>query len=77
MVHRPERLAEILSEMHAFRIEPKRMTLVYPRRDREPNIVLIEGLRDGAQGLRIARPFYIYDEKGQYTEEVRLIYDQN
>ena len=75
MVHRPERLAEILSEMHAARIEPKRMTLVYPRQEREPNIVLIEGLRDGAPGMRIAKPLYIYDEAGQYTDEVRRIYE--
>ncbi len=75
MVHRPERLAEILSEMHAARIEPKRMTLVYPRQGREPNIVLLEGLRDGAPGMRIAKPLYIYDEAGQYTDEVRRIYE--
>lgn len=75
MVHRPERLAEILSEMHAARIEPKRMTLVYPRQGREPNIVLLEGLRDGAPGMRIAKPLYIYDEVGQYTDEVRRIYE--
>ena len=45
MVHRPFRLAEIFSKMVAYHIEPKRMRLVYPFVDKEPNMVLIEGLR--------------------------------
>ena len=47
MVHRPFRLAEIISLMVQYRMEPKRMRLVYPYVDREPNMVLIEGLRGG------------------------------
>ena len=47
MVHRPFRLAEIFSKMVAYHIEPKRMRLVYPFVDKEPNMVLIEGLRGG------------------------------
>lgn len=74
MVHRPFRLAEIFSKMVAYRIEPKRMKLVYPYVDKEPNMVLIEGLRGGKSRLTVEKPLIVYKEPGVYTDEIYEIY---
>lgn len=74
MVHRPFRLAEILSKMTAHGIEPKRMRLVYPFIDREPNMVLLEGLLGGNSRLTVEKPLIVYKEKGVYTDEIYDVY---
>ena len=68
MVHRPFRLAEIISLMVQYRMEPKRMRLVYPYVDREPNMVLIEGLRGGKSRMTVEKPLIVYKEPGKYTD---------
>lgn len=70
MVHRPFRLAEILSKMIEVGIEPKRMRLVYPFVDKEPNMVLIEGMRGGNSRMTIEPPLIVYKEQGVYTDEL-------
>ena len=74
MVHRPFRLAEIFSKMIEYRIEPKRMQLVYPYVDKEPNMVLIEGLRGGKSRLTVEKPLIVYEKEGKYTSEIYDIY---
>lgn len=74
MVHRPFRLAEILGKMSAYRIEPKRMRLVYPYIDKEPNMVLIEGLKGGNSRMTVEKPLIVYKEPGVYMEEIYEIY---
>lgn len=74
MVHRPFRLAEIFSKMIEYHIEPKRMKLVYPFADKEPNMVLIEGLRGGRSRLTVEKPLIVYKEPGVYTDEIYDIY---
>lgn len=74
MVHRPFRLAEILSKMVSCRLEPKRMQLVYPFVDKEPNMVLLEGLRGGNSRLTVEKPLIVYREAGVYTDEIYEIY---
>lgn len=74
MVHRPFRLTEIITLMHEYRIEPKRMQLVHPYADKEPNMVLIEGLRGGKSGLTVEKPLIVYEEAGKYTREIYDIY---
>ncbi len=76
MVHRPFRLAEIFSLMVHYRIEPKRMRLVQPYVDKEPNLVLIEGLRGGNSRITVEKPLIVYEEPGVYTEELRAIYNR-
>ena len=73
-VHRPFRLVELLSGMHAYGIEPKRMRLVYPFIDKEPNMVLVEGVRGGNPRLAVEKPLIVYDKSGEYTEEIRRDY---
>ena len=74
MVHRPFRLAEIFSTMMKYHIEPKRMRLVHPYADREPNMVLIEGLKGGKSRITIEKPLIVYKEPNVYTDEIYEIY---
>lgn len=66
MVHRPFRLAEIFSTMMKYHIEPKRMRLVHPYADREPNMVLIEGLKGGKSRITIEN-LWLYTRHRMYT----------
>lgn len=74
MVHRPFRLAEIFCKMVEYHIEPKRMQLVYPYVDKEPNMVLIEGMRGGKSRITVEKPLIVYREPGKYTDEIYDIY---
>jgi tRNA1(Val) A37 N6-methylase TrmN6 len=74
MVHRPERLVDIFDLMRKHRIEPKRVRMVHPNTKREPNIVLIEGQRDGGRFLKWEAPLYVYKEDGGYSDEIEEIY---
>lgn len=74
MVHRPFRLAEILSKMVAAGIEPKRMRMVHPFIDKEPNMVLIEGLREGNSRMTVEPPLIVYKEVGVYNDELLTEY---
>lgn len=74
MVHRPFRLAEILAKMSAAGIEPKRMRLVYPHIDKEPNMVLLEGLRGGKPRMKVEPPLIVYEKDGTYTRELVELY---
>ena len=67
-------LAEIMSKMVEYKIEPKRMRLVYPYIDKEPNMVLIEGLRGGKSRVTVEKPLIVYKEQGVYTDEIYDIY---
>ena len=74
MVHRPFRLAEIMSKMVEYKIEPKRMRLVHPYIDKEPNMVLIEGLRGGKSRMTVESPLIVYKEPGVYMDEIYELY---
>jgi tRNA1(Val) A37 N6-methylase TrmN6 len=74
MVHRPERIADILCLMRKHKIEPKTIRMVHPNTKKAPNIVLIEGQRDGGAFLKWEPPLYIYNDNGGYTEEIERIY---
>jgi tRNA1(Val) A37 N6-methylase TrmN6 len=77
-VHRPGRLLDIVTSMRAHRIEPKRIQLVYSKAGKDANTLLIEGTKDGKPDLKILPPLYVYDQEGNYTEEVRrLLYGEN
>ena len=74
MVHRPFRLVEIFEVMTRYKLEPKRMKLVYPFVDREPNMVLIEGIKGGRSMIKIEKPLIVYEKPGVYTPEIYDIY---
>jgi tRNA1Val (adenine37-N6)-methyltransferase len=74
MVHRPFRLAEIICTLSRYGLEPKRMQLVYPYVDKEPNMVLIEAVRGGRPRMTVEKPLIVYEKPGVYTEEITGIY---
>ena len=74
MVHRPFRLSEIMVTMNRYRLEPKRMRLVYPYVDREPNMVLIEATRGGNPRITVEAPLIVWDAPNVYSKEMRENY---
>lgn len=77
MVHRPQRLADILCLMRSNSIEPKRLRMVHPSPGKKPNLVLVGGTRGGNPELRVQEPLYIYDSDGNYTREIHEIYNRD
>ena len=75
MVHRPFRLSEIFASLSRHRLEMKRMQLVYPFADREPNMVLIEARKGGRSFLTVERPLIVYESPGVYTKSILEIYN--
>ena len=73
MCHRPERLAELMSLMTEYKVEPKRLRLVCQRKGEEPWLVLVEGRRSGNTGLRIQPTLYV-EEDGNFSKEMIKIY---
>lgn len=71
IVHRPERILEILESMRKYNIEPKRIQFVYPKVSENSNIVLIEGRKNGKPGLKILPPLYTHNQNGEYTEQIQ------
>ena len=74
LVHRPFRLAEIISTLLTYKLEPKRMRLVYPFVDQEPNMVLLEACRGGNSRMRVEPPLIVYKEPGVYMPEIYEVY---
>lgn len=74
LVHRPERLADIMVLMRKYSLEPKRMQMVYPTAGKKPNIVLIEAVKGAMADLNVIPPLFVYDEKGHYTKELLDVY---
>ncbi len=75
LVHRPFRLAEIFGVLQKYRLEPKRMQLVHPYIDREPNMVLIEARKGGNSRLQVERPLIVFESPGVYTRSIQELYE--
>lgn len=76
MVHRTDRLIEIIEEFRKNNIEPKRIQLIYPKENTESNMVLIEGRKNGNVGLKILPPLIAHKQNGEYSEEVKKIFQE-
>ena len=74
MVHRPHRLAEIITALKTYKLEPKRMKLVHPFVDKEANMVLIEAVRGGRSMMKVEAPIIVYREPCVYTREIYDVY---
>ncbi|EJO7194602.1 tRNA1(Val) (adenine(37)-N6)-methyltransferase [Staphylococcus pseudintermedius] len=74
MVHRAERMLDLFESMRHYRIEPKRLHMIFSKPGKAAQTIVVEGRKGGRQGLDIAPPFYIYDEQGDYTPEMKEIY---
>ena len=75
MIHRPFRLAEIIRKMSEVGLEPKRMRMVHSYADREPSMVLIEGMKEANSGMVVMPPLVIYEKQGIYTKEITDFYN--
>ena len=71
LVHRPFRLAELIVTLTSHKLEPKRMRLVYPYADKEPNMVLLEAVRGGNSRMTVEPPLIIFDRPGEYSREIK------
>lgn len=76
MVHRPERLVDILNIMRNYKIEPKILRFVYPNEKSEPKLILIKGIKNAKPFLKIEKNLYIYNQEGKYTKEIKKIYNE-
>ena len=74
MVFRVERLVEVFEIMRKYRLEPKRLTNIFTKRDGESKICLIEGVKDGDKGLKVENPIFVYDENGKRSEYIEKLY---
>lgn len=72
-VHRPKRFIELIETMKKHRLEPKRIQFVYPKREMDANIVLVESIKGGKPDAKILPPITVYDDNGEYTDEIKEI----
>ncbi|WP_446899873.1 tRNA1(Val) (adenine(37)-N6)-methyltransferase [Clostridium sp. LBM24168] len=77
MIHRPDRLVDIMCCMRKYEIEPKLIRMVHPEANKAPNMVLIEGRNNGGKFLKWERPLYIHTKDGGYTDEINKIYGRD
>ena len=76
MVHRPERLVDIIYGLRENKLEPKKIRFVYSNEDsKEAKLILIKAVKNGGDFLQVEKPLYIYDKNGEYTEEILKIYN--
>ena len=76
MIHRPERLVDILYLMRKYKVEPKQIRFVSPNVNKEPNLVLIKGIKNANEFLKFEKNLYVYNEDGSYTDEILEIYNK-
>ena len=76
MVHRAERIVDILSTMRKYKIEPKRIRFVFSNPNSESKLVLIEATKNAKSFVKIEKPLYVYNESGHYTQEILQIYNK-
>ncbi len=74
LIHKPFRLAEIITLLVQYKLEPKRLRLIHPYAEKEPNLVMLEAVRGGGSWLTVEPPLIMYREKGVYTEEMERMY---
>ncbi|MFS9437336.1 GIY-YIG nuclease family protein [Streptococcus sobrinus] len=75
LVHRPDRFLEILDTLKKYKLAPKRVQFVYPKADKEANMILVEAIKDGSpDGLKILPPLVVHKPNGDYTDAIHDIY---
>lgn len=76
MVHRPDRLGDIIETFRRYKLEPKEMRFVFSNKNSEANLILIKAVKNAKAFLKICKPLYIYNENGKYTDEILEIYNK-
>ena len=75
IVHRPERLLDIITTMKKYNIQPKKIQFVYPKTNMDANILLVEGTKNGKEGLKVLPPIYTHLENGEYTDKIKKYFE--
>lgn len=75
VVHRPERLIDIIQEMKINNIEPKKICFIHPKKGKEANILLIEGRKNGKPGVKVVDPIYSHSEDGKYSPKIKKYFE--
>ncbi len=75
IVHKPERMPDIIQKLRENKIEPKELRVVYSNKNSEASLILIKAVKGGKKFLKIDRPLYIYNESGKYSDEIKQIYN--
>ncbi len=76
MVHRCDRLADVIVELRLNGLEPKVLRVVYPKSTKEPNLVLIEAKKGAKSGIKVLSPLILMNEDGTETDELKTIYNR-
>ncbi len=76
MIHRPNRIVDIIEALKKYKLEPKNIRLIYPKITKEPNLVLIKATKCGKSFLKIEKPLIVYNNDGTYTDEILRIYNK-
>ena len=74
LVHRPDRLSDIIIKMKENNISPKKIQFIYPKDNTESNMIIIEGTKNGNNAIKILPPLIIHDDKGNYKEEIKKMF---
>ncbi|MEY8414707.1 tRNA1(Val) (adenine(37)-N6)-methyltransferase [Tissierella praeacuta] len=74
MVHRPDRLVDIIYLLRKYNIEPKYIRFIQPKICKKPNLILIEAVKNSKPDLKFYEPLIVYNEDGTYTDEIYKIY---
>lgn len=75
IVHKPERMPDIIQKLRENKIEPKELRVVYSNKNSVASLILIKAVKGGKKFLKIDRPLYIYNESGKYSDEIKQIYN--
>lgn len=75
LVHRPERLLEILEALKRNNLEPKKIQFIYPKINSEANMLLIEAKKNGNSGLKVLEPIFVHEDNGEYTKQVKKFFE--
>lgn len=77
MVHRPDRMVDIIESLRKHKLEPKELRFVHPNKDKEPNMILIKAVKNAKPFLKVMKPLYVYNIDGSYTDEILEIYNKD
>ena len=74
MVHRPDRMVDIIELLRKYKLEPKKIKFVYPNANKDANLILLKAVKNENPFLKIEKPLYVYNQNGEYTDEILKIY---
>ena len=76
MINRPERIIDIFENLRKYKLEPKEIQFIHPKKNKAPNGLLVKAVKYGGEFLKIREPLIIYNDNGAYTDEILEIYEK-